>query len=97
MNDRRPESALRQKALSGWPPIAPDTVFDYGFCVWPDETSPRMRANKAVFDLFRHMQMRQVMEFTERQFNDFREEISKVGLTLREIERVPHLEPVGVL
>lgn len=84
-------------ATAGWPAVTADTVYDYGFSVWPDETSPRMRASRAVFDLFRHIMTRSVMPFTEREFNDFREEISKVGLTLREIERVPHLEPVGVV
>lgn len=91
------EGPLRRKSLANWPTSGPDTVYDYGFSVWPDETSPRMRENVAVRALFHHMSMRQVMEFTERQFNDFREELVKVGLTLREIERAPHLEPVGVV
>ena len=87
----------RHRTLISWPNTGQDTVFDYSFCVWPDEASPRNRANSAIFALFHHMMMRQVMEFTELEFNDFREELSKVGLTLREIERVPHLEPVGVI
>lgn len=72
-------------------------IYDYGFTVWPDETSPRMKDNRSIFDLFRHMAMRQVMEFTELEFNDFREDLSKVGLTLREIERSVHTEPETVL
>jgi hypothetical protein len=32
-----------------------------------------------------------------RAFNDFREDLAKVGLTLREIERVPYSQPVTVL
>lgn len=71
-------------------------IYEYTFSVWPDETSPRMRSCRQVFDLFRMMLSRVVMEFTEREFNDFREEISKVGLTLREIERIPHQIPESV-
>ncbi len=89
-------NALHQQFTTPWPPTRQDTVYDYGFTVWPDEISPRMRENDSVRTLFHHMSMRQVMEFTERQFNDFREELAKVGLTLREIERVPHLEPMAV-
>lgn len=79
-----------------WPPVDQNTVYDYAFTVWPDETSPRMCSNKAVFRLFKFLTSRCVMEFSERDFNDFREELAKVGLTLREIERAPHLEPIGV-
>lgn len=86
-----------QRTFLPWPAVAPDTVYDYSFSVWPDENSPRMRPNNAVFDLFRHMFARNVMQFTEREFNDFRDELAKVGLTLREIERAPHLDPIGVL
>ena len=81
---------------ANWPPITADTVFDYGFSVWPDETSPRMRTSRAVFDLFGNLNARSLMQFTERAFNDFREDLAKVGLTVREIERAPHMEPVGV-
>ena len=36
------------------------------------------------------------MEFTEREFNDFRKELARVNLTLCEIERKPHHIPQGV-
>ena len=72
-----------------------DATFDYSFSVWPDEESPRW--NRAAFDLFRMLTARVVMEFTERAFNDFREELAKVGLALREIERTPHHSPQTVL
>lgn len=71
-------------------------VYDYSFSVWPDEESPRMTAAPAVFTLFRVIQPRALMEFTERGFGDFREELARVGLTLREVERVPHHEPEHV-
>lgn len=74
-----------------------DVKYDYTFAVWPDETNPRVRAYTAIFCLFRHMNTRSTMEFTEREFNDFREELFKVGLTLREIERVPHCDPETVV
>ncbi len=82
--------------FASWPAVTPSTVFDYGFVAWPDEASPRIVANKAVFNLFQIMMSRVVMEFTERDFNDFREELSKLGITLREIERSPHLNSVAV-
>lgn len=78
----------------GWPPCDSKTVYDYCFCVWPDAASRRW--NRSVFALFEAMKFRIVLEFTERGFNDFREELSKVGLALCEIERSPHLEPVPV-
>jgi hypothetical protein len=87
MNDH-----IKPRPAAGWPSVTPGTVFDYCFSVWPDETSGRMVGNGAVFPLFRAIRSRVVMEFTEREFNDFREELAKVGLTLREIERAPHLD-----
>lgn len=83
--------------ISSWPACDAETLYEYGFVVWPDETSPRMKACPAVYELFRHIQTRSTMQFTERAFNDFRDRLATVGLTLREIERVPYLEPVGVL
>ncbi len=46
--------------------------------------------------LYSMLSRRLVMEFTEREFNDFREELGKVGIALREIERAPHLELCSV-
>lgn len=69
-------------------------AYDYNFSVWPDEESPRW--NRAAFELFRMLPMRVVMTFTEAQFDDFREDLARVGLSLREIERVPHHEPEAV-
>lgn len=82
------------KSVSDWPPCGPTTVYDYGFCVWPDEECRRW--TKAAFELFRMLNVRVTMEFTERSFSDFREELAKMGLALREVERVPHLEPAPV-
>jgi hypothetical protein len=103
MGDTVNESSLSMNGSSGvargraanWPPVSPDTLYDYCFAVWPDETSPRW--NRAAFDLFRMLGTRVVLEFTERGFNDFREDLAKVGLTLREVERAPHLQTVAVL
>lgn len=71
--------------------------YDYSFSVWPDETSARLKDCRAIFDLFRMLNGRIVMDFTEREFNDFREELAKVGFTLREIERQPFHTPETVL
>ncbi|MBX9581006.1 MAG: hypothetical protein K2X87_11915 [Gemmataceae bacterium] len=69
--------------------------YEYRFNVWPDEESPRW--NTAAYDVFRMLGGRVVaLDFTEREFNDFREDLSRVGLTLREIERVPFHSPEGV-
>jgi hypothetical protein len=69
--------------------------YEYSFSTWPDEECSRW--NRATFALFKMLTGRIVMEFTERAFNDFREDLAKVGLTLREIERVPYSQPVTVL
>ncbi len=79
-----------------WPACTAETIYDYSFAVRPDPTHPRMRPCRAAFDLFRFLDYRPMMEFTERAFNDFREELAKVGFELLEIERVPHLEMVHV-
>lgn len=78
-----------------WPRCGPEMVYEYSFSAWPDEECRRW--NPATFSLFKMLTRRTVMEFTERAFNDFREDLAKVGLALREIERVPHLEPAMVL
>lgn len=69
-------------------------VYDYSFCVWPDKM--RRPWSQSVFILFEAMKLRIVLEFTERGFNDFREELAKTGLMLCEVERVPHHEPERV-
>ena len=50
----------------------------------------------AVFELFRMLIGRVEMSFTEEEFRHFRRELDRVGLTLREIERVPHHDPESV-
>jgi hypothetical protein len=67
--------------------------FVYSFAVWPDE---RKGFDPAVFDLFRMLQGRVEMRFTEEQFNRFRAGLARHGLTLREVERVPYMEPEAV-
>lgn len=68
--------------------------YAYCFSVWPEEQHPRW--TPAVYALFRHLTGRVEMEFDERGFNDFREELCKCGLSLREIERRPWHEPEAV-
>lgn len=69
--------------------------WDYSFSFWPEERSPRW--NWAGYALFKLLgQSRVVMDFTEKDFEEFRESLVKTGLTLREIERVPHFEPERV-
>ena len=88
-------AAYSEIGQNNWPRCGPETVYDYSFSAWPDEECPRW--NRATFALFQMLTRRIVMEFTERAFNDFREDLAKVGIAIREIERVPHLEPATVL
>ena len=83
------------ETVADWPQCGPETVYDYCFSVWPDEESPRW--NRSAFVLFRTLTGRVELTFTERAFNDFREELARAGLALREIERAPHLDPAPVL
>lgn len=66
----------------------------YSFSVWPDETNPKW--NRAMFDLFRMLTTRVELDMTEDDFDVFRADLSRVGITLREISRVPYVatEPV---
>ena len=57
----------------------------YEFSVWPTERG----FCKSVYVLFEHLLTRVQMEFTEEEFEFFRESINQNGFTLREIERVP--------
>lgn len=70
-------------------------LYEYSFSVWPDEQGPRVC--REVCGLFRMMLTRVVMEFEPREFRDFREEIAKFGLTLREVTRRPAVAEETVL
>jgi hypothetical protein len=82
---------------SGWPAVDRETIYCYCFVAWPDESSPRVQNNGAIFELFRLAVTRCEVEMTESQFGDFRDELVKVGITLRSIERKPCLEPQTVV
>ena len=69
------------------------TKYVYEFSVWPAERG----FCKAIYVLFEALSRRVAMEFTEEEFDLFRESINQHGITLREIERVPHHEPEIVL
>ncbi|HEY7312814.1 MAG TPA: hypothetical protein VH643_25850 [Gemmataceae bacterium] len=56
----------------------------YCFAVWPNET---WRFDAVVYELFRHLEWRVEMRFTEAEFERFRSGLSHAGLTLREVER----------
>lgn len=66
----------------------------YSFSVWPDET---WGFEPAIYELFRHLEWRVEMQFTEAEFERFRSQLSHAGLSLREIERWPQQEPETVL
>ncbi len=67
----------------------------YSFYVWPDET--RKDIPKAVFSIFESIKSRIEMEFTPVQFVQWRMDVEMFGLTLREITRVPNVEPAIIL
>lgn len=68
-------------------------TYDYRFSVWPDEN---WKLDPAVYQVFRAMGTRVELEFTREAFERFRSGLSHHGLTLREVERVPHHDPEAV-
>jgi len=69
-------------------------MFAYSFSVWPSETRG---FRCALFDLFKMLNFAVEMNFTERDFDQFRLDLLYDGFTLREIERHPYVEPESVL
>jgi hypothetical protein len=65
----------------------------YTFTVWPDETKGFA---VAMFELFRMLTSRVEMQFSCDEFRQFRANLARHGLTLREVERVPYCEPEPV-
>ena len=68
--------------------------FTYSFSVWPAET---WDFSRALFDLFRCINTRIDMEFTEPDFERFRSFLNHDGFTLREVTRIPYMKPELVL
>jgi hypothetical protein len=68
--------------------------YAYAFRAWPDETR---KFERAVYHLFKRLDWKVEMVFTPQEFESFRSSLSHHGLTLREIERVPFVEPEFVL
>ena len=64
--------------------------FSYSFNVWPKEGAG---FNQSVYELFRAMNPRVQIDFTEAEFERFRYELSQHGLSLREVERIPYADP----
>jgi hypothetical protein len=73
----------------------PDPVFVYSFVAWPEGGLDRNPP--AVFDLFRSLNLRVEMEFTEAMFGRFRDELRRYGLDLREIERQPKVKSERII
>jgi hypothetical protein len=65
-------------------------TYNYEFSVWPSEG---FGFNRAVYQVFEMLGGRLAMEFTESDFERFRSELSHNGFTVREIERVPYVDP----
>ncbi|MCE9556613.1 MAG: hypothetical protein K8T91_24955 [Planctomycetes bacterium] len=69
------------------------TRFNYTFSVWPNET---WGFDPAVFKVFKTLHGRVELCFSPEEFETFRSGLSSHGLTLREIERTPYIEPEPV-
>lgn len=78
-----------------WSGTTSETVYEYLFSAFPMAQHPRN--TKAVFVLFQNLTTMIVEEMTEREFNDFREELAKAGYELHEITRKPKLSEQLIL
>jgi len=70
-----------------------DAKYVYAFSVWPSET---WGFDPAVFELFKMWPGRVETIHSASEFERFRSGLSHHGITLREIERVPHSNPEPV-
>ncbi len=66
----------------------------YTFTVYPHED---WRFKRALFDVFRLLNTRVEMPFTQEEFEDFRSRLSHDGFTVRGIVRVPYYAPEVIL
>jgi len=70
-----------------------EALYDYSFVLWIDEPRFDGLPVRALCECLKMGMSRCQMEFTESQFNIFREQIGTCGFSLREIERTPHVKP----
>lgn len=72
--------------------------YTYSFQVWPDETKDwgTLGMNQPMAQLLIGIGGRLEMEFTEKEFASFRRVLGNNWITLREITRVPHVEPESI-
>jgi hypothetical protein len=68
--------------------------YTYTFTPWPNEM---IRHPAGLFRLFEALKCSIKEQFTEAEFALFRGQLAQFGLTLREISRVPYVEPEAVL
>ncbi|MGN6367040.1 MAG: hypothetical protein ACTHN5_02145 [Phycisphaerae bacterium] len=68
--------------------------FAYSFTAWPDS---KVNLDPAVFQLFELLSTRVEIAVTESDFDRFREGLSRHGITLREVSRVPFIDPESIL
>jgi hypothetical protein len=66
----------------------------YTFTIWPSED---WGFSRPLFDLFRILNTRVELPFTEEEFEKFRSALSHDGFTVRAIVRVPYNKPEVVL
>jgi hypothetical protein len=74
-------------------PLATGQLYEYYFAMWVDE--PQWR-DKPAWSICHYLKMKQggiAMVTTEEMFNEFRDKVNECGFSLREIERVPYVEP----
>jgi hypothetical protein len=72
----------------------PEPRYVYTFWLWPNNGQG---LDSALLKVFRLLDTRVTMFFTEAEFKAFRSELSSDGFTLRAIRRTPYSEPEVVL
>jgi hypothetical protein len=72
----------------------PEPRYVYTFSLWPNDGQG---LGSALLKVFRLLDTRVTMSFTEAEFEAFRSELSSDGFTLRAIRRTPYSEPEVVL
>ncbi len=81
--------------LNNYEPVNAEPSYEYSFSVWPDSECSRW--TPSTYKLFAMLSERLTIDFTARDFRDFREALAKQGFTLREISRRPSAEQETVL
>lgn len=67
--------------------------WSYSFVVWPNEAVKVSESLKSIFRMYGRLEM----DFAEDEFKKFNHDLATEGFTLREVSRIPYVEPEIVL